>query len=344
MPTVDTGGAEPPRDAAWDGRSYGGSLGHRIFALVIRLAGRIPTYLLLVVVVPYYCLIARKAVRSSRAYRRRLDASVGLPPASWPRRVARTYRHFFEFGQVLVDRFIFHVRGDASFDFTGEGWEHIEAALAPGRGAIFLSAHVGAWEIASSIRRRFRHASLATPLHVVMHLPEGRAPSYVEVLEREGDLKVIPVRDAGLPFEVVNALGRGEIVAFHGDRTFPAAPAPCAGGALPDASRAGPDAGRRERRPLTVRVPFLGEPAAFPLGPWEIAAITGAPVVPTFLLKTGWRSYHFRVFPPVRVEAPRPERAAVVAGHVADYARLLEGLLREHPHEWFNFYDFWGQS
>lgn len=312
-PRAGPAAPDPSPAAPWDGRSYGGSYGHTIFLWAIRLLGRWPAYVLLAFVVPYYCLIARKGVRASRAYLDRL-----LGPASFPVRAVRTYRHFFTFGRVLIDRFVFHVYGDRAFRYPPSRWDLIEGALAEGKGAIFVSAHVGAWEIAAAIRRRFQRHQLPTKLNVVMHLADGEAaPSFVERLEREGDLKVIPVRDAAaLPFEVLGALERGEIVALHGDRL------------VSDSA---------------VTVDFLGGPARFPVGPWQIAAATGAPVVQTYLLKEPRSQYAFVVLPPVHVTLvrPRSERQAELAAYVQAYARELEALLRTHPYQWFNFYDFW---
>jgi predicted LPLAT superfamily acyltransferase len=306
--------AESPRAAlSWDGRSYGGGLGNRIFLATIRAAGRWPTYLLLALVVPYYCLIARSARRASRAY---LDRVLG--PAGFFRSLARAYRHFFEFGQVLVDRFIFYARA-GSFEFDRTGWERIEAALAHGKGAIFLSAHLGGWELASAVRRGgfSSERRLPVPLNVVMFVAgDGRGPHFVDLLEREGDLKVIQVRDGSIPFEILAALERGEIVALHGDRALSQA---------------------------VVRVPFLGSPAAFPTGPWQIAAATGAPVVPVFLVKTGWRRYRFETYEPIQVEAPRRDRARVIEEHVASFAKLVGTLAAMHPYQWFNFYNFWDE-
>jgi len=302
----------PMTDSRWDGRSLGGRFGHGFFLVAISALGRWPTYFCLAFVVPYYCLFARKAVRASRAY---LDRVLG--PAPWPVRAWRTYRHFFAFGTMLIDRFVFYTYGDGAFRYPPSPWEHVEAALEKKKGAIFLSAHVGAWEIAAAVRRRFERRQLPTVLNIVMHLPAGQnVPSHVEKLAQEGDLHVISIQDAtALPFEVVGALERGEIVAFHGDR------------ALSEA---------------TVEVEFLGAKARFPTGPWAVAAATGAPVVRTFLLKEGASAYRFVAFPAIEVaRVARSERAAEIRKHVETYARELEGLVREHPYQWFNFYDFW---
>jgi predicted LPLAT superfamily acyltransferase len=304
-----------PHAPAWDGRSLGGRVGHGIFLASIAALGRWPTYVLLAFVVPYYCLFARKAVRASRRYLERL-----LGPAPPWTRLLRTFRHFYAFGEILIDRFVFYAHGDRSFEYPPSPWERIEAALAPGKGAIFLSAHVGAWEIAAAVRRRFERRKLPVPLNIVMYVPEGqKIPSFVQKLEQEADLRVIPIQNvASVPFEVVAALERGEIVAFHGDR------------AVSDAA---------------VEVEFLGAKARFPTGPWHVAAATGAPLVATFLVKEGWRRYRFLAEPPVEVKlGPRGERAREIERHVAGFARTLERVVREHPYQWFNFYDFWNQA
>ena len=88
-----------------DRASIGGMYGFIVFLHLIGFG------VLLAFVVPYYCFVARKAVRASRAYLTRR-----LGPARWPRSLLRTYRHFYEFGQVLVDRFLFYLRGAGQFD------------------------------------------------------------------------------------------------------------------------------------------------------------------------------------------------------------------------------------
>lgn len=301
---------EPPAARAWDGRSYGGSAGHRFFIASIRLLGAWPTYFFLAWVVFYYCLVARKGTRGSRDYLARV-----LGPARWPRRFVRTYRHFFEFGQVLVDRFIFYTWGPKSLMVASTGWENIEAGLARGKGVILLSAHVGGWEMATGIRRRFESHQLQVPINIMLYVPPGQGvPSVVGLLERDGDVKVIPVDGTSIPFEVIAALERGEVVAVHGDRP------------TSDAK---------------TRVPFLGAPAFFPTGPWQLAAATGAAIVPAFLIKDGFRRYRFQTAPPIAVHAPRAERARILDEHIARFADLLASILVAHPYQWFNFYEYW---
>src|SRR5262249_19831835 len=45
----------------------------------------------------------------------------------------------------------------------------------------------------------------------------------------------------------------------------------------------------------TATVEFCGRPARFQLGPFAVARVARAPVVPVFVLRTGIRRYQFRV-------------------------------------------------
>src|SRR5690606_32110861 len=61
------------------------------------------------------------------------------------------------------------------------------------------------------------------------------------------------------------------------------------------------------------RVPFLGEPAAFPVAPWQIAAVLRIPVMLAFGLYRGGNRYDL-VFEPFSegIDVPRRERAAAL--------------------------------
>ena len=91
-----------------------------------------------------------------------------------------------------------------------------------------------------------------------------------------------------------------------------------------------------------MAVPFCGGLARFPTGPLLAAAATGAVIVPTFMLKTGWRSYTTIAFGPWPAPSgPRTQRRRHVVTAVARWARLVEALVRRYPMQWHNFYDFW---
>ena len=76
----------------------------------------------------------------------------------------------------------------------------------------------------------------------------------------------------------------------------------------------------------TAVCPFLGAPAHFPVGPFALARAKSAPIIAIFAVKTRLRHYHIVVRP---------------CADVAQYAALLEEVVRQYPTQWFNFFDFW---
>lgn len=171
-------------------------------------------------------------------------------------------------------------------------------------GVVSVTAHVGNWEMGGRLlagRTRRR-------THVVV------APEAVAGLERwvrrDGDgVRFVARGPVGVGVELVAALRRGEVVALQGDRAI---------GTQGD-----------------LLIPFFGRPAPFPLGPFILARAAGVPVVAAFCLLEPDDRYAIRMAPPVSVER----------GEEADAARqwvgVLEEIVREHPTQWFNFFDVW---
>jgi len=117
---------------------------------------------------------------------------------------------------------------------------------------------------------------------------------------------------------VAAALRRGEIVALLGDRSF--------GG-------------------TDILAPFLGSPARFPAGPYLLAAVSGAPIFQTFVVRERRGHYRFFSFPAKFIgrEILRAGPAALQP-HVAEYAARLAEVAGQYPFQWFNIYPFWDET
>jgi Kdo2-lipid IVA lauroyltransferase/acyltransferase len=171
-------------------------------------------------------------------------------------------------------------------------------------GIVSVTAHVGNWDMAGRLLAR----SSARRTHVVV-APE-EAPELERWVRRDGDgMRFVPRTHPGIGAELLGALRRGEAVALQGDRAL---------GTRGD-----------------VPIPFFGRPAPFPLGPFLLAGAARVPVVPAFCVLD--RRYRYAV----QIAAP----IVVGRGEEKDAARawvaLLEGVVREHPTQWFNFFDVW---
>jgi predicted LPLAT superfamily acyltransferase len=102
----------------------------------------------------------------------------------------------------------------------------------------------------------------------------------------------------------------------------------------------------------SVPVPFLSGTAEFPVGPYLLAAAAGAPLIQVFAIRRGWRRYSFHAvtqLAPAMVggggsAGGRRQRRRELAAAAAGFAAELEQVVRAHPHQWGNFYDFWAAS
>ena len=89
-----------------------------------------------------------------------------------------------------------------------------------------------------------------------------------------------------------------------------------------------------------TRFPFLGAPAAFPRGPFRMAALVKRPIVLMVGIYRGGRRYDVFFEPLVDLtEAQRREEQVDEA--MRRYVERLEHYCRMAPYNWFNFYDFW---
>ncbi len=188
-----------------------------------------------------------------------------------------------------------------------EGRERLEAAMAERRGLIVLTAHLGNWELAG----RLLALRSSRPTHVLVAAePDPGVERFLR-----GSRAPVRFVTRSSPTAVVTllaALRRNEIVALQGDRAL---------GTRGD-----------------VAVPFFGAPAPFPVGPFALARAAGAPVVPAFCVLGADRRYTITLGELIRV-APEGEIAALGA-----WVRVLEGAVRRHPEQWFNFFDLWSAA
>ena len=174
----------------------------------------------------------------------------------------------------------------------------------PAGGLVSVTAHVGNWELAG----RLLASRLARRTHVVVSPEE--APELERWVRRDGEgMRFVPRAHPSVGVELVAALRRGEVVALQADRAL----------------GNGGD----------VWIPFFGVPAPFPLGPFLLARAARVPVVPAFCVLD--RSYRYAVKIATPITVARGEEEAAARTWVA----LLENVVREHPTQWFNFFDAW---
>ncbi len=295
----------------WDGKSKSGAAGYLFFVTLFKVLGRWPANLVLYFVAAWFLLRSGEARRASLQF---LDRAMG--PATGLAALTRTYRHLLAFAHTLVDRVELGVEGPEKFSRVSEHGvgELLDSSAGP-KGSILLTAHLGSWELASGLLG----SRLKAPFDIVAY--DGEEPQVRAAIERSSEKfkpNILLVGKGELAaLDILRALRAGHMVALQGDRTLD------------------------ER---TVEVDFLGHPAHFPVGPFVIAALSGATVVPAFNIRIAPYQYEFFAFEPTTYAFDRSRnKNEQLTEWVQAYVRKVEQLVSKHPFQWFNFFDFWAR-
>ncbi|MFW6114472.1 MAG: hypothetical protein ACOC7K_01895, partial [bacterium] len=161
----------------------------------------------------------RAAVNGALAYvRRRFPDARGF--GCW----LHAYRLFLSQGRQLIDRHA-AMSGAFRYDFNLRGREQQEALAQDSRGCVLVTGHVGNWQIAMTTL-----GNMGKTVNLVMRPEDNPAvEKALSLCENTEHLRVISVEeDLGGGIEIMNALKRGDIVSFMGDRPYGFKAAPVA--------------------------------------------------------------------------------------------------------------------
>ncbi|MDH7569580.1 MAG: lysophospholipid acyltransferase family protein [Armatimonadota bacterium] len=187
-----------------------------------------------------------------------------------------------------------------------EGVEHLDAALARGKGAILVTAHFGSWELGGGLL-----GVLGYPVNVIAR--DANDGFTRKVINRARESKGVRVLGRSDLPRMLRALKNNEILAI-----------------LPD----------QHAVEGAVRVPFLGRPAQTPSGPALLSLRTGAPILPVFSYRQPDDHIYCRVLPPLQY-TPTGNRDT----DVVELTRLMnEAIGREilaHPEQWLWLHRRW---
>jgi predicted LPLAT superfamily acyltransferase len=285
------------------------ALGHWFFYVTMRFFGHRGGLILLAPVIFVYVLCSRKIRRTARHY---LDHR--FPGEGGFKNWLYTYKNVYAFGHVLVDRGWLGIKKNSRFDCDLVGYDTLVELIEKKRGVVLLTAHVGNWQSALA-----HLDGLPVKVYALMQYDQrAAAKHYFDIKREKTPFQIIDVEGPfGGMIDAAAALQRGEVVTIMGDRFIKGS------GSMVD---------------------FMGESVRVPDAAYMLAATAGAPVVVLLAAKTGAKTYQLKVwdhFHP-RYE-DREDRAGMLQECAGRYMAAIEKYLKEHPFQWYNFYNFWKQ-
>ncbi|MBQ7734751.1 MAG: lipid A biosynthesis (KDO)2-(lauroyl)-lipid IVA acyltransferase [Bacteroidales bacterium] len=292
-------------EVQWTGKTGGGNFGQRFLFGFLKSVKVTVLYPVLPLVVPVYCVVNHKAFGCIFRYFKEIH-HFSRWKSFW-----KTIGNHLIFGQVVLDRFAVVAGNKTQFHLEIEDPKVLLQLLDQPGGAILAGSHIGNFELTGhclSQNKKRINSVIYGGEGVLMQQKRTNAFSHSNV-------RLVPVaEDLSHLFIIKEALENGEIVTILCDRIW------------------------GSKKTLTIDI--LGKKAKLPLGTFLLAAQMGVPVVSVINIKVRGRKYHSYVQPLASPDRTLPlrQQSEQIA---ASYAQSLENVLRLHPEQWFNYFDFW---
>jgi KDO2-lipid IV(A) lauroyltransferase len=192
---------------------------------------------------------------------------------------------------------------------TVEGLDNISRFLDAGRGVIFVSPHIGSYDVAGAWLASYGWRMLA----VAEELSPPELFDMFCSLRRSVGVEVLPAGKGSTARTLLSGLRSGAAAGLIADR---------------DIAGSG------------IELEFFGEKTFLPSGPAVLALRTGVPIVVGALYQRRGGRYHAVLLDPIDVAAAKPDgdRVRVISEEIV---RRMEDLIRRDPGQWHLFQPNW---
>jgi lauroyl/myristoyl acyltransferase len=240
-----------------------------------------------------------------------------LGPALPPEQLERVVRRgFATYGRYWIEAFRLEDLDPADIRRrlqVVEGREHLDAAVAAGRGTIFASPHLGNWDAGGAWLAASGYPATA----VVERLQPPELYERFAAYRRALGLELLPLDDGSETLRgTLRALRDGRVVCLVSDRDL-------TGGGLP--------------------VRLFGAATAMPGGPASLALRTGAALLPCAVYQDRRRGHWRAVIRPPLQQRPSGDARADVLALTQQLAEEFEALIARAPDQWHVLSHYWRQ-
>lgn len=258
-------------------------------------------YFSLYFVVLYYFLFASNVRTALKKYYK----NIGVEFSN-----TNLFKHLFNYALATSDRFISKANPEI-YNFINYNREVLLNEL--NNGSILLSNHFGGWATASNY---FKDDNVK--INIVMNEAMIKNASEFEQLINKKNVKNVKIidlskGDIATSVSIANALLANESVALMGDRAI--------------------------NNKYLKKMKFFGKDANFNKNPFTIAYKTNKPIIALFVILKKKKTYEM-VYKKIQLDINLREEEAIEIA-MEEYVLTLSNILKQHPLQWFNFYDFW---
>lgn len=191
------------------------------------------------------------------------------------------------------------------------GWEHMDSAIARGKGVVLASIHMGNMDMSIQVIR-------ARGVNVTI-LAEVEEPEQLyrktSSLRSFNGISILPVTYSGIKV-AMKKLQKGELVAIACDRALQ---------------------GSGQHRP------FFGHEALLPIGGVEMAYRTGAAILPAFTFREKGYKFSMHFEPPIILDREAGREECIESG-LSRIITLMERYISLHPEQWMVFEPIWREE
>lgn len=191
---------------------------------------------------------------------------------------------------------------------VGNVLETYEQLLSEGRGVIFVSAHIGNWELAGGVLGLNGYPGRAVARRIYYE------PFNQWIVDLRSQVGIQTIYRDISSREMLKRLAQNEVM-----------------GILPD---------QDIERIRGIFVPFFGIPAYTPLAPVRLAMAAKAPILINFLVRENRTRYRF-VFGGVLRPSEDPDRKGAVEKYTRMWMTQCEEIIRKYPDQWGWMHDRW---
>ena len=281
---------------------------YRFVQLLIFISNLVPRKLWL-----KFCgVLGRIAYLFVKNTRRRVVKHLSIAfPEKTPPQVKKLSRRVFEFlgknaGEMLRATRVKTLSDLESFLVT-EGLDNYERAIKKGKGVIFLTCHLGAFDlqVSNMALRGLNPNIIGTPLK------DARLNELLwDYRNMHGAIAIERGRET---FRLIKVLKSGGSVALLIDQ---------------------------DTKVKSRFVNFFGKPAATPVGATVLAMKTGAAVVPTYVyLGKDWKQ-HMHILPEIPIKTSGDDEADMVY-NTQVLTNFIEDIIRKYPEQWVWMHKRW---